>query len=270
MAGNYYKYRSYYDPISGGYAGEETGVIPNDTSWVTVDPVNPETAYRQTAKYYFRDSHARDNNQSSRVVVEVATVWYSQFGTGATANRLEIRMETNKIISIVRDDIRGDPSSGAGEKTRNIYYGLSANGPWTPIVLNDGINTAHTIATDINLLKDPSSGDILYIQPGNNTLSSVYIKNCIPGHENDPLPNEYSDIMGIGTQYLNPMPVDYRPGEVWGGSNWLSTNRSSGKCEVWSGTGWTEMRTLNYPTGRGNPPELYRGGWYNQAKLGQE
>lgn len=65
--------------------------------------------------------------------------------------------------------------------------------------------------------------------------------------------------------------LDYRPGATWNGTNFMSHNRNGGVANVWNGNVWQEMRTEGAPTGKGNPPLIYRDGdWYNMAKLGQE
>lgn len=268
----YYQYRTYYDPISGGYPREDTGVIPNDTSWTTVDNVDPQATLRQSAQYYFRDSAGRTNARSSRVIAEVSATWFAQFlepTVNTESNMLEIWFIFKRIASIARDDIQGVPSTG-GSQYRNLYYSFSPNGPWTLIAENDNIDTAHTIASDINLISG-SSGQRVRIAPGGNTLSTVYIKNVVPGHENDPLPNDYADVMGIGTQFMNPMPVDYRPGENWDGTVWMSHNRNGGSFDIWNGTAWQEIRTQGYPTEQNGRATVWRdNGWFNMALQGQE
>lgn len=65
--------------------------------------------------------------------------------------------------------------------------------------------------------------------------------------------------------------LDYRPGAVWNGSNYMSCDRSGGVCNYWNGSAWTEMRTQDAPTGKGNPPLIFRDNdYYNMAKIGQE
>ena len=62
----------------------------------------------------------------------------------------------------------------------------------------------------------------------------------------------------------------YRPGAIQS-TNWLSHNRSSGNARVYGGSNWIEMRTIDAPTGKGNPPSIYHdSSWFNQQKLGKE
>lgn len=65
---------------------------------------------------------------------------------------------------------------------------------------------------------------------------------------------------------------DYRPGAVYNGSNdWLSHNRSAGRADIYDGSTWNTMRTLDGGTGTGNPPEIYDGTtWHNMRKIGTE
>lgn len=65
--------------------------------------------------------------------------------------------------------------------------------------------------------------------------------------------------------------LDYRPGETYDGTAYMSHNRSDGVCEVHENGAWTSMRTDGYPTAKGNPPEVYHNGTYfNMGKTGQE
>lgn len=65
---------------------------------------------------------------------------------------------------------------------------------------------------------------------------------------------------------------DYRPGAIYNGSNdWLSHNRSAGCADIYDGSTWNTMRTLDGSTGTGNPPEIYDGTtWHNMRKIGTE
>lgn len=65
---------------------------------------------------------------------------------------------------------------------------------------------------------------------------------------------------------------DYRPGSVYNGSDdWLSHNRSTGCADIFDGTTWKTMRTIDGGVGTGNPPEIYDGTtWHNMRKIGTE
>lgn len=63
--------------------------------------------------------------------------------------------------------------------------------------------------------------------------------------------------------------LDYRPGAIQSGAQWLSHNRSGGECHILSGGSWEEMRTLGAPTAMGNPPAVRRSDtWKNMQKIG--
>lgn len=65
--------------------------------------------------------------------------------------------------------------------------------------------------------------------------------------------------------------LDYRPGAVWNGSNWLSHNRGAGAANIRTGSSWQTMRTVNGGVGTDNPPFLrHSSGWKNQRRVGQE
>lgn len=61
---------------------------------------------------------------------------------------------------------------------------------------------------------------------------------------------------------------DYRPGASWSNGGWQSHNRASGKCNIWTGNSWKEMRTDNGGVGSDNPPLIYGSSWKNQRKIG--
>lgn len=75
----------------------------------------------------------------------------------------------------------------------------------------------------------------------------------------------------------------YRPGAIfvsddpyqWGDQNgeWYTHNRGSKAAHILAtdgGSTWTEMRTIDAPTGLGDPPAIYHDEkWYNQKKIGK-
>lgn len=65
---------------------------------------------------------------------------------------------------------------------------------------------------------------------------------------------------------------DYRPGSVYNGSNdWLSHNRPAGCADIYDGSTWKTMRTIDGGVSSGNPPEIYDGStWHNMRKIGTE
>lgn len=65
------------------------------------------------------------------------------------------------------------------------------------------------------------------------------------------------------------LDYDYRPGATWNGSEWVSHNRSSGAANIYTGSEWREMRTVNGPDGTDNPPFIrHSSEWKNQRKVG--
>ena len=62
----------------------------------------------------------------------------------------------------------------------------------------------------------------------------------------------------------------YHPGKVWSGSDWLSHDREPGGDARVKGTNsWVDMRTIDAPTGKGNPPSIYHDSdWYNMRDIG--
>ena len=66
--------------------------------------------------------------------------------------------------------------------------------------------------------------------------------------------------------------LDYRPGYIYNSTeNQLSHNRSTGAANIYTGNAWQTMRTVNGPTGTGNPPLIYDGSaWHNMRRIGDE
>lgn len=263
MAKNY-QWRTSAEIISGGYAGEETGVIPPDTGWRTTSDTNGVSE----AEYYFRDSDTGENANSSRVVVSIRETWTASINS---KNDLTITLHTT-ITGIRRDDLRGTVGTmGVG---RSMYIRRREDGSIKWQVLNDPINTAHTILGSSITLDDYT----FTLAPGEDlTRSSIYFRSNTQGHDADTPPSQYIDLMWLGTQFKNILPKDYRPGASLdtGTSVWKSHNRTNGACHVLKGSAWQECRTVGGDSGgKGNPPLILHAAndssWYNQKRLGKE
>lgn len=251
-----YQWRTQMDILSGGFVGEETGVIPNDQSWKTTDA----TTGTMTAEYYYRDSTVGQNANSSRVVVSLSESWTASVDN---RNNLIIDLSTD-VTGIRRDDLRG--TVGAG--WYNLFIRREAGGQVLWSIGGDPVNTAHTIlGSTVHL------GDYHFVlAPGENlTHSSIYFRNNYIGHDNDPIPSEYVDVMQMGVEFKNILPADYRPGKIWDGSTWQSHNRAAGFEKIYTDPSTTrEMRTIDGGVGTGNPPLIYNERWLNERLIGQE
>lgn len=252
-----FQWRTSFNLISGGYAGEETGVIPNDTSWHTTDA----TSGTATAEYYYRDSDVAQNANSTRVVVTVQDSWTASINS---RNQLTLNI-TSTITRIRRDDSRG---TGGGGLARHIYIRRSVNSPviWSTL---DPTTSTHEIATNISL-----GTYTLVLEPGQGaTGSSIYYRSTTNGYENVPIPNIYTDIMAMGVEFKNILPADYRPGAIRDNSGvWWSHNREGGEVHILTGNNtWREQRTLGGGTDCGNPPSIRKNDkWVNQLLIGKE
>lgn len=247
----YYDWRLSSEIISGGYTGEETGVIPPDTGWRSTDVMTGSSS----AEYYFRDSDYGQNQNSSRVVVSITETWKASIDS---ENYLTVNLKTT-IDSIRRDDVRGNP----GANGRNMFIRREDGGPILWSVSNDPINTAHTILGSPIVLDEYS-----FTLPPGESLSrgSVFFRGNVTGHDSDPTPSIYVDLMWLGTEFRNPLPRDYRPGERKINGAWQSHNRDGGVSDR---IGYGTMRTLDGGVGTGNPPSRKTSDtWYNQRKLG--
>lgn len=256
-----YKYRAALNIISGGYPGEDTGTVPANDPWHTADlPAGGEAEF----EYYYRDSNQSQNANSSRVRVKVKDTW-----TASVNNANVITVTVKSVItSITRDDVRGTPGLNPNTAKRNLYIRREEGAPVIRSFVNDDINTAHTIFSG-ELVLDTYS---FTLEPGTEmNRGTIYFVNTITGHENDPLPNIYTDALWIGITFLNPLPADYRPGERKLNNTWMSHNRAAGKCERKVNGTWTEMRTNDGGVGTDNPPfRKHNGVWYNMKQIGLE
>lgn len=252
----YYDWRMSTEIISGGYTGEDTGVIPPDTGWRSTDATSGSTS----AEYYFRDSDTGENSNSSRVVVSIMESWTASIDAN---NNLTVSLQT-VINSIRRDDIQGNPGTlGIG---RDMFVRRYDGGPLLWSVSNDPIGTVHTILGTPLVLDEYT----FVLPPGENlSRGSVFFRNNAVGHGSDPTPSAYVDLMWLGTEFRNPLPKDYRPGERKINGIWQSHNRDGGACRRKVNGTWIELRTLDGGVGTGNPPSIKTNNvWVNQKKLG--
>lgn len=251
-----YQWRLSSSIISGGYAGEDTGVIPPDTGWRTTDTLSGSSS----AEYYFRDSDYSSNANSSRVVVGITESWVAAIDN---RNNLTVTL-TTQITGIRRDDVQGTPGVGG----RNMFIRREAGGTLLWTTRNDLIANAHTI------LSSPITLDsyTFTLAPGENlSRGSVLFRNVVNGYPDDtPTPSPYVDEMWLGTEFKNILPADYRPGQRKL-TNWMSHNRTAGVCNRKVSGTWTEMRTYDGGVGTDNPPYIKTSGtWYNQKLIGAE
>ena len=96
---------------------------------------------------------------------------------------------------------------------------------------------------------DSSSATTAQYQPG----GTVTIQKSSPT----------KTIYAVWTKY-------YRPGKIWNGSDWLSHDRDpGGNAKVKGASNWVEMRTIDAPTGKNDPPSIYHDSdWYNMRDIG--
>lgn len=239
--------------ITGGYPGELHGSEPDYPNPITTSNLNGTI----TATYYYLDSDAGNNANSSRVNVNAEQNWTVSIDN---ANNLTITINT-KITSITRSNIQGVPNSSGW--TRTLRIGQYQGGSVIKTIANDPINTAHTMSGEIDM------GSYTFtLAPGEDAArSAIYIFNFAP---------EYSETQGVdhiylGVRFINTLPKDYRPGMVWDGSAWKSCDRTGGVCQIWDGNSWVEMRTADGGVGTDNPPLSFDGTeWVNQSLIGQE
>lgn len=257
MADKQYQWKTDAAIISGGYPGEEYGVVGLTPDWITTDVLSGSTS----ATYYLTDSNSQDNNNSSQVFVEISETWTASI---SDRNYLTITLTTT-VNSIYRGNIRGNPMLG-GPATREFYLRREAGGPLLWSLMNDDISTAHV------LLGTPLVLDTytFTLAPGENlSRGSIYFRGNTNGHGSDPVPSFYVDEMWLGTNFRNILPADYRPGAT-SDTVWRSHNRNGGLSHMYDGTKFLEMRTMGAPTDMGTPPSVFHDNkWYNMGEIGK-
>lgn len=259
---------------SGGYAGEAISIEQNGTVLFEGAVDNPPqtigTGWTRTSTlsgsgtytYTYRDSDLAQNAHSTKVWVTVRDEWTVSFDS---RNYMTVNVDTT-LVSADRTVV-----GSISNVDRHIWMRRYAGGPNYLDIL-DNASTAHNIASNISL------GSYSFVlAPGENaTRASIYWRNTSHGYEDLPIPNIYTDILGVGVHFRNILPRDYRPGASLdtNTSVWKSHNRENGACHVLKNGVWQECRTVGGDEGgQGNPPLMLRSpnanSWYNQRLLGK-
>lgn len=251
------QYKENLTVISGGYPGEDTGSSGLVQDWT--DVTSPSGS--STVTYHYTDSATLDNNNSSRVDVQITDSWTATLQPG---NTIRITVTTT-IDSITRTKI-GSPSA----YSTYLFARQTAGGTdiWTSGSCDDA-TTSHTIATNIAV------GTYVIDLPPESSESSrgtVYFRSNTCGHNSDIPPSEYIDEFWLGLNFRNQLPKEIIPGKVWDGSDWLSHNRATdGHAKQYNGSSWgSDMKTSGDPTATGNPPEIYNSGWKDMRRIGTQ
>lgn len=274
MAIKNYQWTAAMTVESGGYNGElltieengnvifsgsiNTSQVPKtfNVPWTTSTSETGSATYT----YTYRDSDSMNNNNSTKVAITVRDEW-----TVSIDNRNNMTVTvTTLLVSAVRTKI-GSPSN----INRHIWLRRYKNGvDFAPFPLIDNSSTAHTIASNVNM------GSYTFtLAPGENAQrASVWWRNTSVGYESRPIPNIWTDIIGVGIHFKNILPADYVPGQTWNGTTWLSHNRTGGTADLRNGSNaWVQMRTYDGGVGTDNPPYIRHGSaWVNQRLIGQE
>lgn len=258
MAVKNYQWKTDAVIISGGYPGEETGVISGSTDWNTTSALSGSTS----AQYFFRDSDISQNANSSRVVVDISETW-----TASINNRNYLTVTLSTIInSIVRDDIRGTP----GSLGRSFFIRRENGGTLIWSLQNDPISYAHTIL-GTPLVLDAYT---FTLAPGENlSRGSVYFRANVQGHDGDVPPSAYIDLMWLGTQFRNILPKETIPHAVLGpNGQWLSHNRDGGDLRLYNNGRWSDnLPNIGGGEDYGDPPSVMKDNkWLNARLIGRD
>lgn len=259
---------------SGGYVGEAISIEQNgtvlfegavdnppqtiDTGWTRTSTLSGSGTYT----YTYRDSDVGQNARSTKVWVTVRDEWTVSFD-----NRNYMTVNVNTTLVSADRTVVGSITN----VDRHIWMRRYAGGSNYLDIL-DNASTAHNIASNI-----PLGSYSFVLAPGENaTRASIYWRNTSHGYEDLPIPNIYTDILGVGIHFRNILPKDYRPGTSLDTNTgvWKSHNRENGACHVLKNGTWQECRTVGGDEGgQGNPPLMLRSpnanSWYNQRLLGK-
>lgn len=241
MATKNYQYRAQMVIVEGGYPGEEPGVNPPDTSWHTTSA----TSGSATHTYYYNDSTCAANANSSRTSINITDSWTVDIDEH---NNMTVSVHTI-INSISRAAYQGDPNACASNIVADLIIRRQAGGTVLARYNNQNFATYGTVASNIDL-----GTTTFTLAPGQNAnRSTVHYTNDahFTGGGQEGL---YDDVFRMGITFRNILPADYRPGKVWNGSDWLSHDRTGGAANVRNASTFVEMRTVDGPTGTGNPP----------------
>lgn len=273
--GKNYEWSAALTVQSGGYVGEIITIEDNGTvlfaGAVDTPPQTIDTGWRrtdvtsgvETFTYTYRDSDVLNNSNSTKVAVTIRDSWSVSFDN---QNNMTVTVDTT-LVSATRTLI-----GSVTNVDRHLWMSREAGGH-NYLDIIDPASNSHTIATNVSL------GSFSFtLAPGQNaTRSSVYWRNTSVGHESEPIPNIYTDIMYLGIHFRNILKRDYRPGASLdtNTSVWKSHNRTNGACHVLKNSTWQECRTVDGDSGgQGNPPLILHAAnansWYNQKKLGKE
>lgn len=212
-----------------------------------------------TWDFYYHDANNMDSSgwytdaNATRVKMTVQQTWVTSVDEH---NNLTIRV-TTKLGPIVRDDKQGVCNN---LPARQIDWYTREGGPSILSLYDNLVGTNHSLYSGILTLPEYT----ITIAPSSSAeKSSLYMHNETVGY------GSYDDIWA-GVQFKNILPADYRPGAVNDNGVWKSHDRTGGKCHVYNGAKYLEMRTQGGPTALGNPPSTYKSSkWYNMNKLGK-
>lgn len=232
------------------------GVTPSDSSsWkngnIGLTESGTWTFWYRDANDYLPGTSTFGDARSSRVAVNITETW-----TTSADNRNNLTITTNTTINYIsRDDIRGSFRATPG---RYITIRRYEGGEVLYGGYDGAINVEHPIYASIPL------GEYTFtLAPGESaSRRTLYLYNEVEGTSS-------YDKIGMGVEFKNTLPKDYRPGAIKTDAGWKTHNRDSGKANILKDGSWVEMRTLGSPTEKGDSPFIRRDDeWFNQALVG--
>lgn len=215
-----------------------------------------------TATIYLRGtatvSNHPYNSQNSWAASDISAlcpgdkdIWNYQFSPGVSYYETSLPCAPNAPAGYqdsILIEFRGDTYRNDGPNRSNLYVkgsGMVLNQLSTEESRSFQIDQTFTIT----LTGDPNQQILTWVSSGANNST------------------DYSWYMHEAWATL--IDFDYRPGKIWDGSAWQSHNRPSGAANVYNGSTWNTMRTVDGGAGTGNPPSIrYSSDWKNMRKIG--
>lgn len=244
--------------LSTGYPGEGVGSNGVVQDWT--ETVGDSGS--STVTYYYHDSSQQTDSNSTLVEMSITDTW-----SAVRDSKNFYRVTVTTTLNSIRRTIVGSPSPySVSMFARRTAGGVNL---WTSGGCVNAAGSADYIPTPLNL-----GTYTIVLPPGHSTdtYGTIYFRSNTCGHDDDPTPSIYVDEFWMGLNFRNTLPPDYRPGDTWDSSNWMSHNRAGGWAGIWNGSSFAEMRTIGGDgSTTGNPPYIYNGvDWVNQRLIGLE
>lgn len=176
--------------ISGGYNGERKGFNGGYYEWTDM-PLSGSVE----AEYYYANSYNSDNANSSCVFLKIRDSWTTT--KDPATNTLTVTV-TSTLVSVRNGDFIGNPGNTAfllrayDRQGGSVVWSGTSNFSYQGVILGNPVELSRHVIT----LKPQQT-----VEDG-----TIYYRGNVAGHDNDPVPNIYTDEFYFGTQFRNVLP----------------------------------------------------------------